>query len=93
MVLSVKEQITDLEEQLENTKGPGSKAKKAEINRQLDALKTLKEPVDVDSDELVPDEKPIPKDYVKVSWEEIKTAEKNGTLYGFDPDKMIALIR
>ena len=39
MVMSIKEEITALEEQLENTKGPGSKAKKADIQAKIDALK------------------------------------------------------
>jgi len=38
MALSIEEQITALEEELSNTKGPGSKAKKEEIKEQIKDL-------------------------------------------------------
>lgn len=39
MVMSVKEEITSLEEQVVNTKGPGSIAKRKELQDRIDALK------------------------------------------------------
>lgn len=39
MVMSVKEEITSLEEQFVNTKGPGSIAKRKELQDRIDALK------------------------------------------------------
>ena len=116
MVMSIQEEITALEEQLANTKGPGSVAKKAEIQAKIDELKK--------DDEAVPEEnapaeedksepavsrngpiedakaeqfpgRRLPKanEWIKVTIEQVKAAENDGSLMGFDPDKMVALIR
>ena len=46
-----------------------------------------------DEDMIVKDTRPIPKNWVKVTMEQVQEAEKSGKLYGFDPKKMIALLR
>ena len=115
MVMSLKEEITALEEQLENTKGPGSVAKKKEIQAKIKALKKEnqaepeeKQPEEKDQGPAISrngpieDEKleqfpgralPEATEWIKVTLETVKLAEQEGTLMGFDPDKMVALIR
>jgi len=125
MVMSIKEEITALEEQLENTKGPGSVAKKKDIQAKIDALKEQDkpagdEPPEEEKKEKKKDEKeeesppavsrpgpieeaklekfpgrilPPGKEWLPVTLKQVQEAEKEGTLQGFDPDKMIALIR
>lgn len=100
MVMSIKEEITALEEQIANTRGPGSKDKKAELQKKLDALKKVdvgeeKRPLvekhtgaevrKINSQSLPP--------YEKVTMDQVKAAEAAGKLCGFDPGAMTASIR
>lgn len=116
MVMSLKDEITALEEQLANTKGPGSVAKKKDLKAKIKALK--KEDALADDEKTEADEDtsepavsrngpieeakkeqfpgralPVAKEWIKVTLEQVQEAENEGTLMGFDPDKMIALIR
>lgn len=116
MVMSIKEEITALEEQINQTRGAGSKEKKAILQKKIDELKSQSVEVDgekadsdpvaekeekklvhgedgVNLDEVVIDRTPLPTNWVKVTTEDVVEAEKNGTLIGFDPKRMLALIR
>ena len=116
MVMSIKEEITALEEQLENTKGLGSVAKKKKIQAKINALKKedALEPGEESEDEVpapptavsrpgaLEEAKleqfpgrvlPKAKEWVSVTAEEVKRAQEDGSLVGFDEKKMVALIR
>ena len=97
MALNINEQIAALEEQLNLIKGPGSVAKKKAVQAEIDELKASvdkpEEEVVVDEDEEVVVRTPMPTKWVKVTLEQVKQAEKDFKLCGFDPDKMIALIK
>lgn len=109
MVMSIEEEIQSLEQELANVKGTGSKAKKEEIQKKIDELKkSSKDDAVVDDspeekskeavkpgeeDMIVPDKRPMPTKWVKVTEEQVTIAQDEGRLVGFDPDKMIALIR
>jgi hypothetical protein len=100
-MLSVEEQILELEEHMLITKGPGSKAKKLAIQEEINKLKSSEEETtEIEATPLVK-EKPkvevvnldIPKGWVKFSKGEALQAEKNGILIGYDSVKGIALIK
>jgi hypothetical protein len=104
MALNIEEQIAVLEEQKSLIKGPGSIAKKAAIDAEIEKLKADNESVD-EPDEPVPEgidpedmpakeQRPLPTNaWVRVTPEQVSQAEKAGKLCGYDPDQMIALIR
>ena len=111
--MSVEEQITALEEQKVNTKGPGSVAKKKAIQGEIDDLRESLEddgdyqapeqpplvqtpppmPPGVDDEDLPGENVPLPTKWIRVTAQQVKDAEANRTLCGYDPDKMIALIK
>lgn len=97
MVMSIREQITSLEEELANTKGPGSVAKKKELQEQIDKLKEEDEDTSAEKEEAqeaapVVANQPLPP-YRKVTMEQVKKAEAERKLCGFDPANMTASIR
>ena len=106
MALTINEQIASLEAQLILVKGRGSAAKKKSIQAKIDALRAENEPTP--EEEPTPEATPEPTPEVEAPkvkkqekptvWEEVtmaqvKTAEAEHRLCGFDPDKMIALIK
>lgn len=101
MVMSVKEQILSLEEQLANIKGPYSAKRKADIQQQINELKKNDEPEESDNafsraqnkviDTAVDSD--IPAGWVVVTQKQVEDFEREGRLFGFDPDRMIALIK
>ena len=100
MVLSIKEQIISLEEEMANTKGPGSKDKKKAMQEKIDELKNLDKETVAETPNKEQDSIPAPKievkglpPYRKVSLEQVQEAEKAGKLCGFDPVLMTASIR
>ena len=93
MALSRQEQITALEEQIENTKGLGSKERRKALQAELDSLKAVKPLSKAEQDQPVMDTRVDPTAWVAVTEKEVLQAEADGTLFGYDPDKKLALIR
>jgi len=99
--MTVKEEINVLEQQLSETRGPGSVAKKEAIQAQIDELQANnaeKEKVaeidkDIVDNNLVIKGEPLTGAWKTVTVEQVLAAEKAGTLCGYDPIKMIALIK
>lgn len=92
MALSKEEQIVALEEQINNTKGPGSKDRKKVLEQQLKALKAS------DNGIVNPDGDTKNADLDVGGWvpctpEEVAKAEEAGTLCGYDPNKGLMLVR
>lgn len=101
MVMSVKEQITELEENIDKLKGPGSKEKRKDLQAKIDALKEIDDEVAGDNrndkidaiiDKKIADKGGIP-EYRPVTMDQVKKAEKECKLVGFDPENMTASIR
>lgn len=57
------------------------------------ALKVSKPLSKKQQDEPVMDTRESPTEWVSVTEKEVEEAEANGTLFGYDPNKKIALIR
>jgi hypothetical protein len=109
MVLSINEEITVLEEQMANIKGPGSIEKKKNLQKKIDELKESERPNGDESRDKVqmtdssqpgiPDavkaanSRPLPTNWVKVTDHEREKAEREGRLCGYDPFNKTALIR
>lgn len=92
MALSKEEQIVALEEQIANTKGPGSAERKKVLNQQLKALKESKDGIEN------PDGDTRNADLDVTSWipctpEQVANAEQAGKLCGYDPIKCLMLVR
>lgn len=98
MALNVTEQIAALEEQFNMLKGPGSKAKKRAVRAEIKELEKSLQPAEEETESLAePEETPEPVFEVAEGWApateaEVIVAEKEGLLYGWDPDRGIALI-
>ena len=103
MVMSIKEEITALEAEFANAKGPGSKEKRKNLQTKIDELKRISvdEPKKESVINVVPigrdipnsDSSVLPKNWRRVTQDQVLEAEKNRKLVGFDPEKMIALIK
>ncbi len=102
MVMSVEEQITSLEAEMAKIKGQNAVHKKAEIKRKIDDLKASISDVPKskttpgkvsDEDDFILDKRPMPIKWEKVTMEQVIEAENASTLVGFDPKRMLALIR
>jgi len=106
--MSIQDQIVALEAERDNTKGPGSKAKKVDIQAKIDALKAeidaippketppppppKKEETDKEKS-LVPKAPVIPEGWIPVTQQKLKDFEKQGVLIGYDPKNGVALIK
>ena len=99
MVMSIGETIASLEAEMAQLKGPGSKEKKATLQKKIDTLMKENKPtgdekakITVTSPKAVKMNTGIPA-YKKVTLEQVKRAEAEGKLCGFDADAMTASIR
>lgn len=95
MVNSFEKQLEGMEKQiakLEKSKVGASAEKKKAIEANIKAIRAEIDKVSVE-DIPVLDTRPKPTGWVKVNQEQVNDAQKAGKLYGFDPDKKIALIR
>lgn len=98
MPLTINEEISALEAELVNVKGPGSVEKKKEIQARIDALKAEDKPTEAEEVK-TPTRKrtnrvnnEIPP-YKKATKERILQAEKEGKLCGVDYETMTASIK
>ena len=101
MVMSIGEQIQALEEAKTKLKGPGSIAKKEEIQSQIDELKRQDGQTEKEAEKSAAVSAPIVRAskgspipaYRKATLEEIQAAEKAGKLCGVDYKAMTASIK
>ena len=115
MVMAIQDEINSLEAELAKVSGPGSKAKKKELQDKINKLKAEAKETKSESERhiasppiseepktdnkskaikaSVANSQPLPTNWVKVTMEEVQTAEKAGKLVGFDAQNMLALIR